>query len=1060
MASVSLSLPQNWIIYDRPNISFDLTGTFSSWPGTPVFSGVWQHNASIKITDSIGSTIYQSFNVNWSTTSSTFTGTRTFNITILGGGAGVFTINQSLRVYIGDSDYNPGTFATFTARTASINYNGYATNQNTPWASTTAIRTYSAPNGYYKISNSWINQADGTSVPENYPWVPSSNSTYYNTTNVLNLQPNIAKSTYFITFDRNGGTGGYIDDETYQIQPYGQSRRIYHATRTGWTLTGYTITVNNTNGLPTLTNTTEYVSISIPTNVYGNFTVRANWSFNFEGNSFAIAPNAGAGTTIESNEISYSASGTSSFSVYPNIRVVEGYEVNSLQFSLTRLGNFGGPTPTISNYGPEYFNKILTIPAGSWGGINVNSSATPINYSITYNLMGGINGANPTTYNIQSFTITLLPATRVGYTFVGWFNAETSGTQITSITSGSTGNIELWAYWTAIDYTITYNTAGSAAYPTSGLHGNPTSYNIEDEIITFVQGNLVRPGWTFNSWSPSTIIEGSTGNQSTTASWNTIEYTISLNANTGIGFAINNNKYSSSQNNGVSITRTLTQPTRPGWTFNNYTITRTGTNGGSTPAIGGNTITIPSGSYGPFTTNANWTGNTSNTYTFSGAVIPSGSWTTSESSQQKLFTIPTKTGYKLPVATITAQSTGVNSSVINDSYDGTLTISANAYSSITTTISYTPITYSIIYNGNDSTSGSTLTSIHTYDTSKNITSNGFIKTGYTFAGWNTAANGSGISYSNAQSVINLTSVDNAEIILYAQWTPNSLTVLYVRDIGEGTDDYFQSGVYSGTITTKVNTFTKTGWSFTNYLNSDTTADITAPEENTTYGVPELSTEIDNGPATIILTAQWSINQYTVYFENDNDLTADITQDYDTSIDKPTDPLINGYTLENWYYDSAFTNVVTWPIVVGASNITLYAKFNGNSYNITFNENGGTEVTNRTYNTSPSGQQITLIPGTKTIDGFIIEFNRWEITTQTSGANSSIIGNILTIPANAYGNIEIEAIWGIATRKIYLGGVELAAQKIKAGSQDVNKIIYIDDEGTENIIFEKDLIEEV
>ena len=52
---------------------------------------------------------------------------------------------------------------------------------------------------------------------------------------------------------------------------------------------------------------------------------------------------------------------------------------------------------------------------------------------------------------------------------------------------------------------------------------------------------------------------------------------------------------------------------------------------------------------------------------------------------------------------------------------------------------WTANTYTVKYNGNGSTSGSTANSSHTYDTAKALTANGFSRTGYTFAGWSTAS---------------------------------------------------------------------------------------------------------------------------------------------------------------------------------------------------------------------------------------------------------------------------------------------------------------------------------
>ena len=45
-----------------------------------------------------------------------------------------------------------------------------------------------------------------------------------------------------------------------------------------------------------------------------------------------------------------------------------------------------------------------------------------------------------------------------------------------------------------------------------------------------------------------------------------------------------------------------------------------------------------------------------------------------------------------------------------------------------------------------------------------LTPNGFTKTGYNFAGWNTAANGSGTAYANSA-----TYAFSADVTLYAQW---------------------------------------------------------------------------------------------------------------------------------------------------------------------------------------------------------------------------------------------------------------------------------------------------
>ena len=72
-----------------------------------------------------------------------------------------------------------------------------------------------------------------------------------------------------------------------------------------------------------------------------------------------------------------------------------------------------------------------------------------------------------------------------------------------------------------------------------------------------------------------------------------------------------------------------------------------------------------------------------------------------------------------------------------------------------------------------------------YDSSANLTTNAFSLPGYTFTGWNTEADGTGAAFADGASVRNLSSVDDAHIVLYAQWQPLTYTISF--DAGDGTD---------------------------------------------------------------------------------------------------------------------------------------------------------------------------------------------------------------------------------------------------------------------------------
>lgn len=58
-------------------------------------------------------------------------------------------------------------------------------------------------------------------------------------------------------------------------------------------------------------------------------------------------------------------------------------------------------------------------------------------------------------------------------------------------------------------------------------------------------------------------------------------------------------------------------------------------------------------------------------------------------------------------------------------------------------------------------------STHVYDTAKALRTNEFTRVGYNFSGWATSLSGN-VAYNNGQSVINLTSVQNGSVTLYAK----------------------------------------------------------------------------------------------------------------------------------------------------------------------------------------------------------------------------------------------------------------------------------------------------
>ena len=83
--------------------------------------------------------------------------------------------------------------------------------------------------------------------------------------------------------------------------------------------------------------------------------------------------------------------------------------------------------------------------------------------------------------------------------------------------------------------------------------------------------------------------------------------------------------------------------------------------------------------------------------------------------------------------------------------------------------------YTVHYDGNGATSGTTKDTQHKYDVASNLATNGFKKDGYLFEGWNTRADGFGKTYKNGQEVSDLSIVDGDTVTLYAMWSLDSDT---------------------------------------------------------------------------------------------------------------------------------------------------------------------------------------------------------------------------------------------------------------------------------------------
>lgn len=89
---------------------------------------------------------------------------------------------------------------------------------------------------------------------------------------------------------------------------------------------------------------------------------------------------------------------------------------------------------------------------------------------------------------------------------------------------------------------------------------------------------------------------------------------------------------------------------------------------------------------------------------------------------------------------------------------------------------------------------------------------------------------------------------------------------------------------------------------------------------------------------ITLVAQWERESYSVVFDNDG-MKTEYTYLYGDTVTKPADPVKEGHTFLGWYWNDKEFNFET-PV---SDDLDLTARWQKNTYTVTFNANGGSGV---------------------------------------------------------------------------------------------------------------------
>ena len=822
-----------------------------------------------------------------------------------------------------------------------------------------------------------------------------------------------------------------------------------------YTINSYTVTFKDWNGDVLKTQTVEYGSAATAPadpsregytfsgwdvafdNVTGDLVVTAQYTIN----SYTVTFKDHDGTTLKTQTVSHGSAATAPAdpsrdgytftgwdvafdNVTSDLTVTAQYSVK--QYTITFVANGGSAVGNLSynittdltlpinptRTGYTFDGWKITVADGNWNTDNTYWHVSPLgtgyygnitltaqwkanSYTVTFNSNGGDGGAmsNQTfTYGVAQ-ALTANGFTKTGYTFAGWNTAAngsgdsyTNGQSVSNLTSAENGTVTLYAQWTINTYTVTIECNGAMVTVTGA--GSYLYNAVADITFAPTEGYRIT-GVVLNGspWGTADISGGINKLRvdqnhliQVTAEKITYEVTYDLGFYGNANVSTNQGDFSEQiKIYGEPLTLHNILPTATGHTFAGWDI-----NGDKEKDYDvGDTIELNQ----DVKLTALWNP-VPYEITYQVVGLPAGAipeFAAQNGHYMDSITLqnPPVTGYTLQ--SMKAMSGGVELTIT----DGEITMPAG---DVVVTLTYAPNSYTVTFNRNSGL-GDMANQTFAYDEEKALTANGFTRTGYTFAGWNTAADGSGTSYTNGQLVSNLTATNGAEVTLYAQW--NAVTYNIIYDLAGGTVSgnpatyTVESGVITLVNPAKIG-FTFAGWTGTGL--DGATMDVTipagstghrsytatwTPNTDTQYTVyhylqnldgagyalhltqpltgttgasvtPALQTPVGfTAPSTqtVIISADGSTvvnyyydrNSYQVTWNVDG-ATTEVSYLYGATIVKPADPGKTGHTFAGW------TPAV--PATMPAENLTFTATWTTNKYTVTWDVDGTT--TTETY----------------------------------------------------------------------------------------------------------------
>ncbi len=296
----------------------------------------------------------------------------------------------------------------------------------------------------------------------------------------------------------------------------------------------------------------------------------------------------------------------------------------------------------------------------------------------------------------------------------------------------------------------------------------------------------------------------------------------------------------------------------------------------------------------------------------------------------------------------------------------------------------------VSYRGNGSDGGSVPIDSNTYAQSATVTVLGntgnLIKTGNNFAGWNTAANGSGTAYNPGATF----SMGASGVILHAQWTAvPTYTVTYLgngNNSGTAPPNQTKTDGVNLTLATNLYALAKTSYTFAGW-NTATNGTGTDYAAGGTY----------SGNADLTLYAKWTPNNYTVTFNANGGSTptpANKVVTFTSTYGTLASVSYVGYSFTGWFTAATGgTQVLSTTTVTNASNHTLFAQWtSAATYTVSYHANTADSGTVPADQTKLHDAPLVLATNTGSLTKAGFTFGGWNTATNGSGTNYPAGGN--------------------------------------------------------------------